>query len=293
MRSARTQSVVSGTFVIADDQPAIRVAFPLEADGPTFGLDQSTRLLGAAALPPDALPSATGLDHVPSLRSLLADACRTQAAAGRNWFGHPPIVLIGAAGFGRGGVARRIADLAGVPLVEADGSEVDVTAERADVGTRDVPVPVLAMALARCANPIVLLDLGDRDLAPFASRRLGEMLDPTRTGRWLHEGLRTVFDLSHVSWIVQASRHSPAIAAIEAVGGRVIQTAAKTDVREDLRRLSIAQQVACRAGQRTSDRHLVGDVLAELQRRFLRDTPPGRVLWDHAVAFADERRGRA
>jgi hypothetical protein len=146
---------------------------------------------------------------------LLADAGRTQTLAGRNWFGHPPIVLVGAAGFGRGGGAHRIADLAGVPLVEVDGAEVEATAEGAGFRTLDVPVPVLAMALTRCANPIVLIDLADRNLNPFASRRPAEMLDPTRTGRWLHEGLRTVFDLSHVSWIVQASRHSPAIPAID------------------------------------------------------------------------------
>lgn len=290
MRSACTRTGASGTFVIADAEPAVRVAFPLEAEGPTFGLDQPMRLLGRDALPPEALPSATGLDHVPGLRSLLADACRKQVMAGRNWFGLAPLVLVGAAGFGRGGVAHRIADLAGVPLVHADGAEVDVTAERAGVGTRDVPVPVMAMALTRSANPIVLLDLANRDLSPLASRRLAEMLEPIRTGRWLHEGLRTIFDLSRVSWIVQASRHSPTIAAIEAVGGRVIHTEPRTDVREDLRRLSTAQQVARLCGRGTADPHMVGDVLAELQRRFLRDSPPGRSLWDHAVAFTDERR---
>lgn len=289
MTSSRNQSAPSGTFVIADVEPSIWVAFPFEADAPTFGLDQPTRLLGAAALPPDALPSATGLDHVPGLRSLLADACRTQALAGHNWFGHAPIVLVGDAGFGRGAVARRIAAVAGVPLVEADGADVDGTAERTGISTRDVPVPVLAMALTRCANPIILLDLADFSLTPFVSRCLAEMLDPTRTGRWLHEGLRTVFDLSHVSWIIQASRHCPTIAAIEAVGGRVIHIAAQTDVREDLRRLSTAQEVARRGGRGTTEPQLVGDILAELQRRFLSDSPPGRSLWDYAVAFADER----
>lgn len=289
MTSTRPQSAPSGTFVVADVEPSVQVAFPFEPNAPTFGLDRPTRLLGAAALPPDALPSATGLDHVPGLCSLLADACHAKVMAGRNWFGHPPIVLVGESGFGRGALAHRIAGVAGVPLVEADGADVDGTAERTAISTRDVPVPVLAMALTGCANPIILLDLADLSLTPFASRRLAEMLDPTRTGRWLHEGLRTVFDLSHVSWIVQASRRSPTIAAIEAVGGRVIHVAAQTDVREDLRRLSTAQEVARRSGRGTTDPHLVGDILAELQRRFLRDSPPGRSLWDYAVAFADER----
>lgn len=70
----------------------------------------------------------------------------------------------------------------------------------------------------------------------------------------------------------------------------MIHTAAQTDVREDLRRLSTAQQVARRGGRDASASHHVGDILAELQRRFLRDSPPGRSLWDHAVTFADEHR---
>ena len=289
MTSTRPRSAPSGTFVIADVEPLVQVAFPIEADAPTFGLDRPTRLLGATALPPDALPSATGLDHVLDLRSLLADACHAKVMAGRNWFGHPPIVLVGEPGFGRGALAHRIADLAGVPLVAAAGAETEATAEDVGLRTMNVPVPILAMTLTRCANPIVLLDLADRDLTPLASRRLAEMLDHTRTGRWLHEGLRCVFDLSHVSWIVQASRRSPTIAAIEGVGGRVIHVAAQTDVREDLRRLSTAQEVARRGGRSTTEPHLVGDILAELQRRFLRDSPSGRSLWDYAVAFADER----
>jgi hypothetical protein len=291
--SARTRAGASGTFVIADDGPSIQVAFPLEASAPTFGLDRPTRLLGAAALPPDALPSATGLDHVPGLRSLLANVCRRQVLAGRNWFEHSPIVLVGNAGFGRGLVVQRISELAGVPLVDVGGANLDAAAVRDGVALGDVPAPVLAMALTRCANPIVLLDLTETNPNPLATRRLTEMLDPTRAGRWLHERLRTVFDLSHVSWIVQAPRVSPAVAAIEDAGGRVINISAQTDVREDLRRLSTAQQVARRGGHGTSDQFLVGDILTELQRRFLRETPPGRSLWDHAVAFADERRGRA
>lgn len=57
MTSTRNQTAPSVTFVIADVDPSIRIAFPFEADAPTFGLDPPTRLLGAAALPPDALPS--------------------------------------------------------------------------------------------------------------------------------------------------------------------------------------------------------------------------------------------
>lgn len=274
------------TFVVDDATPGVTVAFPLEADAPTFGLDRATRLLGAAALPPEALPSATGLDHVLGLRPLLAEACRRQSSAGRHWFGHPPIVLVGAAGFGRGLVARRIADLAGVPLVELDGGHPGVTPVRAGCDVGSVPVPVLAMALTRCANPIVLLDLDGVKLSPHACRGLAEMLDPVRTGRWLHEGMRTVFDLSHVSWIVQVSQRNPAVTAIESVGGRVIHTDAQTGVREELRRLSVAQQVAEAAiGERPS--RLVDDVHAELQRRFPEASPPGKALHAQAVAFRD------
>ncbi|USR00339.1 hypothetical protein [Sphingomonas aerolata] len=287
MITPRSGAVATETFVIGDVEPSIRIAFPTTADAPTLGLDQPTRLSGGAALTPDALSSATGLDHVLGLRSFLAEACRSQAAAGRSWFRHPPLVLVGAAGFGRGHVARRIAHLTGVPLVEACGSELNDAGEREGRSTRGIPIPVLAMALTRCANPIVLLDLGEKPLDPLASRRLVEMLDPVRTGRWLDEGLGCVFDLSNVSWIVQASETSHSIAAIEAHGGRAIATVRCADTREELRRLSIAQQVVCDGEGGASDPHMVGNIVSRLRRHFMDDVPTGRALFDHAVALRD------
>lgn len=290
MTASRTRAVATETFVIGDMEPAIQVAFPMTPDAATLGLDRPTGLLGGAALPPEALASATGLDHVLGLRAFLAEACRSQTNAGRNWFGHPPLVLVGPAGFGRGHVARRVAHLAGVPLVEAGGAELCDVGRGPGIRTRDVPIPVLAIALTRCANPIVLLDLEGASPNPLGSRRLAAMMDPLRTGRWLHEGMRTVFDLSHVSWIVQAPDRSHAVAAIEAHGGRVIPTTPESDVREELRRLSVAQQVASDGGRGVPDPHLVAAILRDLEHRFANDAPPGRALFDHAVASRDQLR---
>ncbi len=288
MTASLTRAAATETFVIDDVEPAIRVAFPLTKDAPTLGLDAPTRLLGGVALDPHSLPSATGLDHVLGLRAFLAEACRSQAIAGRNWFRHPPLVLLGSAGFGRGHVARRIAQLAGVPLVEADGAELLDDGDAPGIRTRDVPIPVLAMALTRCANPIILLDLEGTSPNPLASRRLAEMMDPVRAGRWLQENLRTVFDLSHVSWIVQAPGRSHAVAAIEAHGGRVIPTVPRSDVREELRRLSVAQHVAGDGRRGPADPHLVAGILRDLQHRFGSEVPPGKALFDHAVTTRDQ-----
>lgn len=290
MTASRTRAIATETFVIGDAEPAIQVAFPTTADSPTLGLDAPTRLLGGAALDPHALPSATGLDHVLGLRAFLAESCRRQATGGRNWFGHPPLVLVGSAGFGRGHVARRIAHLAGVPLVETDGAEQFDEGAGPAIRTRDVPIPVLAMALTRCANPIVLLDLGRASPSPLASRRLAEMMDPVRTGRWLHQRMRTVFDISHVSWIVQAPERSHAVVAIEAHGGRVIPTIPQPGVLEDLRRLSVAQQVASEGRKGAPDPHLIAGILRDLQHRFMKDVPPGAALFDHAVGGREHLR---
>ncbi len=290
MTASLARTAATETFVIGDVDPAIRVAFPMTADAPTFGLDQPTRLPGGAALSPDALPSATGLDHVLGLRVFLAESCRRQATAGRNWFGHPPLVLVGPAGFGRGHVARRIAQLAGVPLVEADGAELRDDGTGPVVRTRDVPIPVLAMALTGCANPIVLLDLTHASPNPLASRRIAEMMDPVRTGRWLQERMRTVFDISHVSWIVQAPERSHAVVAIEAHGGRVIPTIPQPGVLEDLRRLSVAQQVASEGRRGHPDPHLTAGILRDLQHRFMNDVPPGAALFEHAVVSREQLR---
>ncbi len=290
MTTSRTHAVATETFVIGDVDPTIRVAFPMTADAPTLGLDMPTGLLGGAALPPDALPSATGLDHVLGLRTFLAEACRSQAMAGRNWFGHPPLVLVGPAGFGRGHVARRIAHIAGVPLVEANVSEMCDGGNGPGIRTRDVPIPVLAMALTHCANPIVLLDLEERSPNPLVSRRLAEMMDPLRTGRWMHEGFQTVFDLSHVSWIVQAPDRSPAVVAVEAHGGRVIPTAQQSDFREELRRLSVAHQVASSGRRGDPDPHLIAGILRDQRYRFGNEAPPGKALFDHAVTIRDQLR---
>lgn len=65
--------------------------------GPSpLGLDRPLALLGGGTnLEPGGMPQALGIDHVPGIRRLVAEACRRQALAGQNWYHQPPLALLG------------------------------------------------------------------------------------------------------------------------------------------------------------------------------------------------------
>jgi hypothetical protein len=257
------------------------------AHAPTFGLDRPTRVSGAQALAPEALAMAAGFDHVPGLRSFLAEACRRQVREGRFWHGHPPLCLVGPEGFGRGLIARRIADLTGTPMVACDAADLENEVVGAQAGKLVIPTPIFAMALTRCANPTILLTVTNAGLSPQATRALAEWMDPDRSVRLYDERLRTVFDISAVSWIVQAPETSPALAAIAGENGRALETRLGAGPVEDLRRLAVAVQVAGPAPE--CDPQLVEAIFAALVNDFpAQARPRGAILSDHA---ANVRRG--
>ena len=277
---ARTRLPQGGAEPAAD--PSVQVAYPAEDLSPTLGLEVPTRLLGGRMVQTAGIAWASGLDHVPGLRAFLAEAHHRQMTAGRPWHGHPPICLVGPAGFGRGLLARRISRLTGTPLVRFEASELEAIALRAEAGEIVPPVPVLAMALTRCANPTIAIDLPDGQVGPLSARMLAGMLDPHRGGRWFDEGMRTIFDLSCVSWIVQAPEVTPAVAALIGQSGALFDAMLQTGLLEDLRRLAIAVEVV--GGQVGDDKAAVQAVFEALRDDFSANGgPAARLLAQHAL----------
>lgn len=261
---------------------SIPIAFPMDESAPTFGLDQPMQLLGGSALAPEALAMAAGFDHVIGLRTFLAQACWRQVLAGRTWHGHPPLCLVGPSGFGRGLLARRIADLTGTPMIEFDAADLEREVLRTGAGSAVVPMPVLAMALTRCANPTVLLTLTDATPSPCVAQALVKMTDPHRSMRLFDHRLGTVFDISNVSWIIQAPDSSPALLEIVGDYGSVIRSTFGTGPAEDVRRLAVALQAASVGGG--GNPTVVESIFSALRDDFpTRGHPTATVLFEYAV----------
>jgi hypothetical protein len=120
----------------------------------------------------------------------------------------PPAALDGVPGAGRRMVARRIARCAGLPFVAIDvAGPAGASRLRRVSSPPDVVQPspvVLAMALSRCANPVVLIE-GVDDAGHDALGMVKAMVDPVSGRRWSEDALEAVVDLGHVNWLVQSS----------------------------------------------------------------------------------------
>lgn len=192
-------------------QPAVVVAHPMGPEPAPLGLDRPLALLGGNRLAPTGMTSALGIDHAPGVGRVVAEACRRQSLAGRNWFQQPLLALHGRPGVGKGLAAHWIARNAGVPLYrmsipagDADGRHGLPTAACAIP-----PLPVMAMAASRCANPVIVVEVeAGALLDQRAEALLASMMDPRRNARWISEDLETIFDLSHISWILEVQVRS-------------------------------------------------------------------------------------
>ncbi|MEG8049316.1 hypothetical protein QP178_05310 [Sphingomonas aurantiaca] len=252
------------------DVPPFVVAHPMGSNIAPLGLDRPIALLGGnERLSPGGMSSVLGIDHVEGLRSFVAEACRRQMTAGRDWYHHTPLALLGVHGVGKGAVAHWIARNAGVPLFRITAEEFRLPGSDGDHRmARALPcAPVLAMAASCCANPVIVLEI-DVDAPPTNEvvEAIAVMIDPRRNARWIDHDYQTIFDLSHISWILEVQGRAPvsrvydhaaapvippelpgALASVVEAIGSIVKVDAPYE-REELRRLDIAIGVCAGSG---------------------------------------------
>lgn len=210
-------NIQSPIDALVPEPPSTLVAFPMGADRALLGLDRALPLLGGGVrLEPTGMSMALGIDHVTGLRSFVADACRRQVLAARDWYHQPPLALFGTRGVGKGMVADWIARQSGVPLFRATASQAaGVSDARWGYEHRYPTLPMVAMAASRCANPMIVVELDVLQLPAVVEQdALATMMDPHRSARWMDTDLGTILDFSQISWIieVQTTRERDAIA---------------------------------------------------------------------------------
>ncbi len=185
--------------------PAMIVGKGMDGQTPPLGLDKAFRLGGGDRLGPGGIPHAIIHDHQPAFRAAIAAACGACIEEDRGWFKCPPIVLIGR-NTGRGHAARFLSQVAQLPhavLSEVELLNCATEAQQGPLGDNLWVSPVtLAMAVSRCANPIVTIKEADR-LSSAASATMLAMVDPAAGQAWPEERLRTWVDLSEVNWILR------------------------------------------------------------------------------------------
>lgn len=290
--------------------PHVVIAESMGPHPAPLGLDAPLALLGGGdRLMPGGMASALGIDHVRGLRTFMAEACRSQVLAGRDWYQQPPLALLGQHGVGKGFAARWIARHAGLPLFRMPVT-YDFAANQPDsdgVEMRLPAVPLIAMAASRCANPIVVVEL-DVDHPPegVALEELVRMLDPRRNERWLDKAQDAIFDLGHISWIVQvhgrpqprggvhdpnASRGitaalPPLLADLIKDVGLILRIGPPSEL-EDMRRLDVAVEIC--ASHAAADRLAIAAVnghLLEIRRERIDHLPCGSLVREAERALA-------
>lgn len=178
----------------SDDEP-----LPLE-------LGEPFALLGGDRLGPDGIPFLVMHEHQPEFLAWVRRRCAAMLAAERPWFGGGSLILGGVPGAGRTHAARWLARVAGVPHAVLNLTDPVIAANVAasgEIGEAMGASPVtIAMATARCANPVVTVlgadRVGDDVLSGFQA-----MVDPARCRRWREDRLGIDVDLGEVTWILQ------------------------------------------------------------------------------------------
>ncbi len=193
--------------------PTMRVAKPHDRSAATLGLDRDLPLLGGGApLDPAGLPLALGMEHQPDLLRAVAHACRAQVLAGRDWYSHGAMALIGPKGSGRGHAARRLAAATGLPLFVVDASSRSgrqLFAGQTPPGLASIPpFAVAAVAASSCANPLILVEglSAGQEVVPL----LAPFIDPDAGCRFGSRALHATFDLGQVNWLVQLETEAAA-----------------------------------------------------------------------------------
>ncbi len=201
--------------VRTDGSPAsVLVAQNFASGMPPLGLGVPLPLRGGDPGARERLTTDLGFGWQAELRGVLDRAADLAAIAGKDWLSLPALLLCGPEGVGRTHVARRIAELAGVPHVSVTVGGPFGIEQLRPIGCgpdlRLPSAPVLAIAVSQCANPIVtisgtdMLDAGGQD-------ELARMLDPATAERWVDYSCRATVDLRHVNWMIQS--HDPSALA--------------------------------------------------------------------------------
>lgn len=261
--------------VVADEPtPELSIAHFWSPSEVPLGLGSPLPLRGGGdRLLPASLSSTSGVDHLPEIKSFVAQACHRQSLLGRDWYHHPPLALIGPSGSGRGLAARWLARFTGLPLLRLSAAGLEALAPSAQwpADLRLPPAPVIAMATARCANPIVLVELDGRSDGEMGD--LAKWIDPDLALRWLDERTGGIFDMSQVVWVVQGDALPAALTDVMDASGAVIHLPAPTLAEVQLRSLSIALE-AC--GACAVDHDLVRTVFEQVEAARMRSNGHGR-----------------
>lgn len=201
----------------------------------------------------------------PDLGGVLAMALHCAESGASPWLTVPPLLLCGPAGVGRTHVARRFAHLAGVPHVVMDLAGPDASGLiRHGANGPDLvlpSVPVLAMAVGRCANPVVTVT-GIEELGPEGQRDIAAMIDPSTAGRRVDHAAKAMIDLRQVNWFVQCRDphgFSPALLRLL----HPVELSWPDDI--DLHLVEVLAEVAIDRGVIDLVGDLVGDLLEHLR----------------------------
>lgn len=173
-----------------------------------YGLDGPLELRGGDDRCRD-LPERLPVDWLAGFADVLAEARSARLSDGRDWFGIPPLALVGAGSGLDVHLASLLAVHAGLPLaiVDLDGGGAGLGSGE-DVRGPEIVLPsnvVLTMAGSRCANPIVLVR-GAEAANGSALIALTAMMDPRTAPRWTEEALGGTVDLSQITWLVSVER---------------------------------------------------------------------------------------
>ncbi|WP_126001593.1 hypothetical protein [Sphingomonas sp. ABOLE] len=161
-------------------------------------------LRGGSRLNAGSITDDLAWDWQPGLNRHVELGCADQRLRDRDWFWLPPALLTARPGAGRTHLGRRLALAAGVPHVELDARDlVRAPSVRPDVFQ---PIsPLLAIAISRCANPVVSVTHVE-EAGHVAQERLASLLSEGEDGSWVEPSLGAILHLDTVTWLVQADQ---------------------------------------------------------------------------------------
>jgi hypothetical protein len=186
--------------------PAMIVGHRSDGITPALGLGEPFALLGGDRLGPTGIRFHLMHEHQPEFWNWVATACDCNLANEQPWFCGKAILLGGKRGAGRTHAARSLAHVAGVPHAILNltdpliGSSVAASAMITDQ-LWALPTTI-AMAAARCANPVVTV-IGIDRVSENVRAGLVTMIDPATACSWSEDRLGVDIDLSQITWMIQ------------------------------------------------------------------------------------------